>query len=55
MPVFEICPDCYRKYFLFYSNLEIEVSTNKYKCHGCGQMKHTVKKVTADGKVVDIN
>lgn len=55
MTNFEICAECYKEHFPVYKDMEIKVSFREHKCCGCGEMKQTVKKVIAGGKVVDIN
>lgn len=55
MPLFEICAECYPKYFPVYPEMEIEVSDKIYKCIGCGEIKEVVKRVMVAGKVVDVN
>lgn len=52
---FEICPECYEKHFLFCNDIKIVTSKEKYKCSGCGKIKHAVREVWANGKIVDIN
>jgi len=55
LPAFEICPDCYKKYFLSCVNMEMEISEHKHKCCGCGKIKYVVRKVKVNGEVIDIN
>lgn len=55
MITFEICPDCYSRYFPVYENMDVEVSENLCKCVGCGEMKKVVRKVTVYNRIIDIN
>lgn len=55
MTTFEICPECYSRYFPIYKDMKIKTSESLHKCHGCGEMKKVVRKVTVHGKVIDIN
>jgi hypothetical protein len=56
--MFEICPECYREHFFVswaYRGMKIETSTELHRCHGCGELKKVVRKVTVNGEVVDLN
>lgn len=55
MPLFEICAECYPKYFPVYPEMEIKISSERHKCSGCGKFKRVVRKVTVGREVIDIN
>jgi len=55
MSGFEICKECYTENFPNYKDMEIKVSYGVFKCCCCGEVKQAVRKVTANGKVIDIN
>ena len=51
----EICPGCYSKHFPVYKNMKYELSKEKTRCCWCGEVKNVIRKVYANGDLVDIN